>query len=94
MGAAAVRVGDPDLGIAGAADEKARCAPSADHAGEMVVPPGEGKLTMRPSTSEYMRIVQPVLPSEAKATRLLSGEMCGESETSPRWVTGCSPWPS
>ena len=62
--------------------------PSGDQAGERLVPPTEGKLTMRPRSSEYMRIWKPSRPSEEKARRLLSGEMRGERETVPRWVIG------
>jgi hypothetical protein len=38
---------------------------------------------------EYMRIVQPSLPIDEKARRVLSGEMRGEREMLPSFVTMC-----
>ena len=57
------------------------------------MPTMEGKLTMRPSTSENILIDQPCRPSDAKAMRSLSGETRGEREMVPRWVTWCCALP-
>ena len=67
-------------------EEKATLEPSADQAGDRLLPPAvpPQKATRRPKSSEYMRMAHPSRPSEAKASRLLSGDTRGESEMLPK----------
>jgi hypothetical protein len=88
---AAANVGHPDIRMAPRAEENAIFSPSADHAGDWLLPPAcpPGKLTSAPGQARYMRIAHPSPPSDANAIRELSGEMRGEIEMLPRCVTAC-----
>ena len=63
-------------------DENAILLPSLAHAGVRLLPPAPppGKATVRPRSNENILIAHPSLPSDANASRELSGEMRGESE--------------
>ena len=57
--------------------------PLGAQAGDSLLTLPLGKLTRRSSTSEYILIWKPYRPSEAKAMRVLSGEMRGGDGDSP-----------
>src|SRR5205807_4170072 len=79
-------------------DEKASFVPSEDQAGVKLPPPKWGKLTIRPKSSEYIRICHEGLRWEStrplKATRELSGETRGERAIDRICVSCCWPAPS
>src|SRR3954454_4504604 len=68
-------------------EENANFVPSADHAGETLVPANRGNVTTRPSSSEYIPRSTPPRAKVVNATRPLSGEMRGEREIDPSLVS-------
>ena len=70
-------------------EEKASLVPSADQAGERLVPPNLGNATSRFRSREYIRISQPVFVAELNARREPSGAIRGDREIEPTWVIAC-----